>query len=467
MTTKCRRSSRGTRMKWLLTVLSFSLIAASCRERHTVVSNPIAPTPPIVAPNPPIYPPESWKLTASITSVTPHRCWRDLTGLTSDSAMIVHRAEAMRLFVYWDPTDGIEYLGSLSGQDFSLVASFNRGNPFPLGCQSGGGIQVILTGRVSGRFSDDGRSLSAEEVATYLVVGTGEQVDIRSRWAATAPSGSPPDGPPSVLTRPAVAFVSDRSGSDRIYVANADGSGATDLASGTAPAWSWDGQQVAFSHMGTVYVMNADGSNHRPIVHGYSPGWSPDSRKIVFVIDFGFDDDGRLFAMNIDGSERTEIFRPATGHSAYHPNWSPDGRRISFINTSYDDPWQVMVVNADGSEPRSVYTHTTDSGPRWSPDGQRILFSRSPTTIDSVDLNGVLRLETGWSRYIGDADWLPDGSGISYNRFTGPPDGRSHLGSRMRIFVLSGGVERQLIPEATSSALASYWDQDAVWTRTR
>ena len=178
-------------MKRLLAVLSFSLVAASCQEGHTVVSNPIAPNPPILEtpPKPPIYPPESWTLTASVTSVTPHPCWRDLTGLTSDWALIVRRAEAMRLFVYWDPTDGIEYVGSLSGQDFSLAGGFNRGNSFSLGCVSGGLVEVILTGRVSGRFSDDGRSISAEEVLSYLVVRTGEQVDVRYRWAATAPAG--------------------------------------------------------------------------------------------------------------------------------------------------------------------------------------------------------------------------------------------------------------------------------------
>ena len=94
----------------------------------------------------------------------------------------------MRLFVYWDPTDGIEYVGSLSGQDFSLAGGFNHGSSFPIGCVSGGLVEVILTGRVSGRFSDDGRSISAEEVLSYLVVRTGEQVDVRYRWAATAPA---------------------------------------------------------------------------------------------------------------------------------------------------------------------------------------------------------------------------------------------------------------------------------------
>ena len=178
-------------MKRLLAVLSFCLVAASCQEGHTVAANPIGPTPPILAtsPQPSLYPPESWTLTASVTSVTPHPCWRDLTGLTSDWRLIVRRAEAMSLSVYWDPTDGIEYVGSLSGQDFSLAGGFNHGASFSLGCVSGGGVEVILTGRVSGRFSDDGRSISAEEVLTYLVVRTGEHVDVRYRWGATAPAG--------------------------------------------------------------------------------------------------------------------------------------------------------------------------------------------------------------------------------------------------------------------------------------
>ena len=174
-------------MKRLLAVLSFCLVAASCQD-GPVVSNPIAPKPPILEtpPKPPLYPPESWTLNASFTSVTPHPCWRDLTGRTFDYVLAVRRAEAMRLFVYWDPTDGMEYVGSLSGQDFSL-AGINPGGSFSIGCASGGSGEVILSGRVSGRFSDDGRSISAEEVLSYLVVRTGEQVDVRYRWAATAP----------------------------------------------------------------------------------------------------------------------------------------------------------------------------------------------------------------------------------------------------------------------------------------
>jgi hypothetical protein len=169
-----------------------TVVAIGCSGEERSMST--APTPsvataPAPTPKPPLYPPESWTLTASITSVTPHPCFRDRTGVTQDYALMVHRAEAMRLFVYWDPSDGIEYVGSLSGQDFSLAGGYSNGGSFPIGCVRGGSVEVILTGRVSGRFSDDGRSISAEEVLSYLVVRTGEQVDVRYRWTATAPAG--------------------------------------------------------------------------------------------------------------------------------------------------------------------------------------------------------------------------------------------------------------------------------------
>lgn len=175
-------------MKWVLAVVSLCLVSASCREGRTVVPSPVAPTPTVsVPPNRQLYPPGTWTLTSSVTSVTPHPCFSDVTGLSFDYMVAVHSAEAMRLFVYWDPTDGIEYKGASSGQDFSLAGVFNGGSAFSLGCLAGGQLSALLSGRVSGRFSDDGRSISAEEVITYELPA-GERVDIRYRWMATAPA---------------------------------------------------------------------------------------------------------------------------------------------------------------------------------------------------------------------------------------------------------------------------------------
>ena len=56
----------------------------------------------------------------------------------------------MRLFVYWDSTDGMEYLSSLSGRDFVLAGRFNRGIPFFDRLREWP-VEVILIGRVRGR----------------------------------------------------------------------------------------------------------------------------------------------------------------------------------------------------------------------------------------------------------------------------------------------------------------------------
>src|SRR5213076_3227957 len=68
-------------------------------------------------------------------------------------------------------------------------------------------------------------------------------------------------------------FYSDRDGSDfAIYVMNANGSGVVRLTSTTVhhelPAWSPDGQYIAFDSDADLHMMKADGTGLRRLTSG-------------------------------------------------------------------------------------------------------------------------------------------------------------------------------------------------------
>ncbi len=92
-----------------------------------------------------------------------------------------------------------------------------------------------------------------------------------------------------------IVFVSDRSGSDEIWVCDSDGSHPTQLTffDGTVngtPRWSPDGQQLVFDARlegnANIYVMSVEGGKPRPLTlepsHDVMPSWSRDGRWVYF-----------------------------------------------------------------------------------------------------------------------------------------------------------------------------------------
>ena len=193
------------------------------------------------------------------------------------------------------------------------------------------------------------------------------QVEQAPSWA--------PDG-----TR--IAYESTLGGKSHVWVMNADGSGQTELTSGTqdlGPAWSPDGTQIAFARPSSngwnLFVMNADGSGlHRVSdVFGNDPAWSPDGRRLAYN---GLEGIG---VVGIDGSDPHRI--SALGTFAAGPSWSPDGTRIVFSrNSAAGYPGELFVANADGSgEQQLTSGGYANALPAWSPDGTAIVFQRTAT----------------------------------------------------------------------------------------
>ena len=196
-----------------------------------------------------------------------------------------------------------------------------------------------------------------------------------------------------------------------IYVVNVDGSGLQKLIpSGQSPAWSPDGQKIAFVRVVRVrpiapggvepdteiYVVNADGSGQQNLTRNLAiygdPAWSPDGQKIAFERSYRpypnspsrrFQYRTDLYVMNADGSEQQRLTRnPPRGDVPWQVfgllAWSPDGQKMLFQRRLKGENWEVYVINADGSGLRNLSRNRShDMDADWSPDGRSIVFRTS------------------------------------------------------------------------------------------
>ncbi len=125
-----------------------------------------------------------------------------------------------------------------------------------------------------------------------------------------------------------------------------------------------------------------------------------------------------LHVMNADGSGDTAL-PGQTARIALLPTWSPDGKRIGCM--AIDPPRaRLLVVNADGTEPREPQTPAPTAGlPAWSPDGKQLAFvsgnerphvyladadGSNPRQLDPEGAGGVFPF------------WLKDGKRVGYSR---------------------------------------------------
>jgi dipeptidyl aminopeptidase/acylaminoacyl peptidase len=220
-----------------------------------------------------------------------------------------------------------------------------------------------------------------------------------------------------------IAFASDRDGDLEIYVVKPDGTGLTRLThssgSDTSPAWSPDGQQIAFvRNTGTgrsIVVMNADGSDQRVIAAapsgGSHPAWSPDGSTIAFesVRHGGVAD---IYLMSADGSNPRRL--AATSTTDWGPEWSPDGLRVAFARGTAEG--NVYIIGIDGSnEVRLTPDHPRGVQPSWAPHGRTIAASyRHVWLHDAEDSVAPIPLaEDPGSDFGENPAWSPDASLIA------------------------------------------------------
>ncbi|MEO8292977.1 MAG: hypothetical protein ABI635_07525 [Actinomycetota bacterium] len=230
-----------------------------------------------------------------------------------------------------------------------------------------------------------------------------------------------------------IAFVTQGQMQPEIAIVRADGSGLTLLAVGQNPAWSPDGQQLAFDRStarGTgIFLMAADGSGVTRLTRNVDgvdeePTWSPDGTRIAFTRSVGIGEPRDVFVLTLQGGGIRRLTAPVSDD--FSPSWSPDGSRIAFIRVP-----EGIVESATGAPGRmnQVWTMAADGGeqervtempggawrPAWSPGGDVIAFDAGGAIwFVHPDGSGLVQLDA--TKPFGGffASWSQDGGSLLF-----------------------------------------------------
>ena len=127
-----------------------------------------------------------------------------------------------------------------------------------------------------------------------------------------------------------ITFESDRSGSQQVYVMNADGSAQHRISffggRAATPEWSPRGDLIAFTHIAgnlRIAVMNPQGQAMRSLTDSWqdeAPTWAPNGRIIQFFRTAQGSGHSSIWQVDLTGRNLRRLPTPVDGSD---PAWGP------------------------------------------------------------------------------------------------------------------------------------------------
>lgn len=189
-----------------------------------------------------------------------------------------------------------------------------------------------------------------------------------------------------------IAFMSERSGTQEIWICDSDGSKTLQLTSfgGAAiygPSWSPDSQNIALTvaQKGIkedIYVVSVNGGVPRRMTTDPAedkwPYWSHDGKWIYFSSTRSGREE--IWRMPASGGEAVQITR----NSGDTPQESPDGRFLYYMK-EWPDAVSVWRASVDGNQEAKVLDSVHSEG-QWPVGKEGIYFFRTPDKMGHSDI---------------------------------------------------------------------------------
>ena len=253
------------------------------------------------------------------TQLTQHDDW-DIKWASGDgqSQIVYEVAGTIGLF---DTASGTEQLLSIKVPDDHVRRTARRmevAGQMQDFAVSPDGKRAAVTAR------GDVFSVPVEHGVTRNLTRRGDAHDREAAWS--------PDGRQ-------IAFISDRSGEEQLYVVPQEGGEAKALSPSVAtrlygPAWSPDSQLLAWhDHLGVVRVVDMQGKQSEVFDSAYNTiedyAWSPDSQWLAFSNQT----ENGLYAIYLWSRKSGNAQMATDGFfNAYAPAFSHDGQHLYFIS---------------------------------------------------------------------------------------------------------------------------------------
>jgi TolB protein len=177
-----------------------------------------------------------------------------------------------------------------------------------------------------------------------------------------------------------LAFVSDRTGSNQIYIEDLATGGLVQLttipAGADQPSWSPDSSRIAFHSGASVWIMAADGSGQRVVATGLDDGINPAEYPSVSLdgTQVVFEGPGGIGVARLDKTG-TRYIVPNVAAIGETPAVSPDGTLVAFA-VACDQRSELIAIApfaGDAGAPCALPQITPPSGharrPAWGPAG--------------------------------------------------------------------------------------------------
>jgi tricorn protease len=166
--------------------------------------------------------------------------------------------------------------------------------------------------------------------------------------------------------------------------------------------WSPDGRKVAFLSDRTgeeeLYLINQDGSGEpEQLTRGghamrYAPEWSPDGKRLAFS-----DKDGKVYVLTLVDKALKEIADEARGQ-VHDYTWSPDGSHLAFSLSDPNGFRSLYIWGVGDDKPRRITDESfNEYEPAWDPDGRYLYYlgdREFAPQLGSIEWNYVTNRET-------------------------------------------------------------------------